>query len=135
MSSFYSKSRYDFDDSSQSLLKDMTNNEDFQLFRKKESNLLHDDSIIIVRELNNIINMVKKNFLNDHDKLKLRFSLGTEGHNKENNFNVKNSEVSHVMKILSDLINNMGKAKLELENDIKKKDNQEMAEYEKELQK
>jgi hypothetical protein len=114
----------------------MTNNEDFQLFKKKESTIINDDNIKISRDLNNIINQVKRKFLNDNDRLMLRFILGNNpDQNKENNFNTKNNELSHVIRILADLVTYLGKSKLDLEKNLGKKDEQEMAEYEKELQK
>lgn len=104
--------------------------------KKKESNIINDDNIKISRDLNNIINGVKRNYLNDNDRLLVKFALGNNGEqNKENNFNTKNNELSHVIRILGDLVGYLGKSKLGLEKKLGKKDEQEMAEYEGELQK
>lgn len=68
----------------------------------------------------------------------LRFILGGgSDHNKENDTmnSLKNNELQHIIKILADLVSYMGKSKLDLENKIRGKDEQEMSEYEKQLQK
>ena len=52
--------------------------------KKKESNIINDDNIKISRDLNNIINGVKRNYLNDNDRLLVKFALGNNGEqNKE----------------------------------------------------